>query len=226
MKDIYWVDTGCNLPLEAFTPNPKNPKKHTKKQMEHIKKSILDFGFDDPIAVWGDENIIVEGHGRVKALRQLVDAGEITLPENGVPCIRLDHMTKAERDAYMTEHNHATMETSFDDEILADLLKDLEHNGINMEAFGIEMPNAEQAEVEPEIEFTEELREEHNYVVLYFDNEVDWLQAETLFDIKPKLNLPTSKDGQLKRNFQHKSVGRVLNGAKALERILKYEHLS
>lgn len=71
----------------------------------------------------------------------------------------------------------------------------------------------------PEVEFTEVLGEEHNYVVLYFDNEVDWLQAESLFDIKEKKNLSTRKDGEIPKNMERKCIGRVLNGAKALEKL-------
>nr|DAH30957.1 MAG TPA: ParB protein [Caudoviricetes sp.] len=78
----------------------------------------------------------------------------------------------------------------------------------------------------PELEFTEVLGEEHNYVVLYFDNDVDWLQAESLFDIKPRKNLSTRTDGKITESMTRVSVGRVLNGAEALERLRKhYENI-
>jgi long-subunit acyl-CoA synthetase (AMP-forming) len=72
---------------------------------------------------------------------------------------------------------------------------------------------------EGEVPFPEILGEEHNYVVLYFDNEVDWLQAQTLFDIQPTLALSTRKDGKITESMRKKVVGRVVNGAKALEAI-------
>ena len=72
-----------------------------------------------------------------------------------------------------------------------------------------------------QVPFTEILGEEHNYVVLYFDNEVDWLQAQTLFDIKPVQAMPTRKDGECAESFSKRiGVGRVLNGAKALQKLL------
>ena len=84
----------------------------------------------------------------------------------------------------------------------------------------------EDKEEKPEIEFTEVLGEEHNYVVLYFDNDIDWLQAESLFDIKPRKNLSTRTDGKITESMTRVSVGRVLNGAEALERLRKhYENI-
>lgn len=72
-----------------------------------------------------------------------------------------------------------------------------------------------------QVPFTEILGEAHNFVVLYFDNEVDWLQAQTLFDIKPVQAMPTRKDGTSTESFKDRvGVGRVLNGAKAIQSIL------
>ena len=71
------------------------------------------------------------------------------------------------------------------------------------------------------IPFTEVLGEEHNYVVLYFDNEVDWLQAQTLFELEPVKALPTSRSGEQSVAFQKRiGVGRVINGAKAIQKLL------
>lgn len=225
IERIKWAEAADHLPLTAFKPNPKNPKKHTKAQLEHIKASILRFGFLDPIGVWGDENLIVEGHGRVKALEQLAAEGKIEIPAEGVPCTRVDHLSRRDRDAYMLEHNQATMETDWDGELLDELLGDIAGDGLDMSAFGFDVPDGEEDDERPEIEFTEELREEHNYVVLYFDNDVDWLQAETLFGIEPKYALPT-KRGKTSPSFARKGIGRVLNGAKALERIMRHADLS
>ena len=60
-------------------------------------------------------------------------------------------------------------------------------------------------------------KEEHNYIVLYFNNEIDWLQAKTLFDIKQVKEYSTRKDGVIKK--EKKGIGRVLNGAKALSKL-------
>lgn len=82
----------------------------------------------------------------------------------------------------------------------------------------------EENEQEAEVEFTEVLGEEHNYIVLYFDNDVDWLQAETLFDIKPKKALSTRADGVVTSSMERIGVGRVLEGKKAIQKILGEEY--
>jgi hypothetical protein len=69
----------------------------------------------------------------------------------------------------------------------------------------------EEEEEEPEIEFTEELLESHNFIVLYFDNEVDWLQAQSLFELKEV------KANHWQPGFDARGIGRVVNGARALE---------
>lgn len=58
------------VPIGDLKPYENNAKIHTDEQIEQIKKSIQEFGFNDPIAVWKDGEII-EGHGRLFAAKQL-----------------------------------------------------------------------------------------------------------------------------------------------------------
>lgn len=58
------------IDINDLIPYQNNAKKHPQKQIDKIKKSIEDFGFNDPIAVDGN-NMIIEGHGRYEALKQL-----------------------------------------------------------------------------------------------------------------------------------------------------------
>lgn len=202
------------IKIEDLKPYEKNAKLHPQEQIEQIKKSIEQFGMNDPIAVWGEENIIVEGHGRLEALKQL-NAKE-------VPCIRLDHLTDEERKAYTLAHNKLTMNSDFNLEVLMNELDNIIN--INMEDFGFEYivnELEEEKEEEAEIEFSEVLGEEHNYIVLYFDNDVDWLQAESLFDMKPVKCGSTRKDKKINKNMQRVGIGRVLNGAEAINKLLE-----
>lgn len=57
--------------IDKLTPDPQNAKEHPAWQIEQIKASIETFGNLDPIGVWGDDNLIVEGHGRYIALKEL-----------------------------------------------------------------------------------------------------------------------------------------------------------
>lgn len=114
------------IPIENITPYENNAKVHTETQIKQIKNSIEQFGMNDPIAIWGDENIIVEGHGRLEALKQL--------GYEEVDCIRLDHLTDEERRAYTLAHNKLTMNTDFD---FAKLQEELENiSSIDMEELG------------------------------------------------------------------------------------------
>lgn len=98
------------LNKEDLRPYINNAKIHTAEQIEQIKNSIRQFGFNDPIAVWHD-NEIIEGHGRLLAVMEMP---EIT----DVPIIRLDNLTDEQRKAYTLIHNKLTMNTGFDVEML------------------------------------------------------------------------------------------------------------
>lgn len=97
------------LPIESIQPYAGNAKKHPQEQIDQIKQSIEIMGFDDPIAIWKNGEII-EGHGRLIAAQQL--------GLEKVPVIRLDDLTDEQRRAYALIHNKLTMNTGFDTEIL------------------------------------------------------------------------------------------------------------
>lgn len=113
--------------IDNIKPYLNNAKLHPAEQIEQIKKSIEKFGMNDPIGVWKDE--IVEGHGRLLALKEL--------GYKEVPIIRLDHLSDEERKAYILAHNKLTMNSDFDIDILNEELDDILN--INMEDFGFEI---------------------------------------------------------------------------------------
>ena len=106
------------IPIEQLKPYEKNAKIHTQEQIEQIKKSIQEFGMNDPIGIWGKDNLIVEGHGRLQACK------ELGMKE--VPVIRLDDLTDEQRRAYTLVHNQTTMNTGFNMNILADELDNID----------------------------------------------------------------------------------------------------
>lgn len=114
-------------PIESIKPYENNAKIHTKEQIEQIKNSIREFGMNDPIAIWSDDNIIIEGHGRLMACQ------ELGMTE--VPIIRLDDLTDEQRKAYTLAHNKLTMNTDFDMEILNAELESLD---LDMSEFGFD----------------------------------------------------------------------------------------
>lgn len=112
--------------LAELTPDPDNAKDHPAWQVEQIKASIEQFGNLDPIGVWGPQNLIVEGHGRYEALKELgYQEAEV---------IRLDQLTDEERRAYALAHNQTTMTSGFDPDLLKLNLDAIK--GIDMTQFG------------------------------------------------------------------------------------------
>lgn len=125
------------LPLADLKPYVNNAKLHPAEQVEQIKRSITEFGFDDPIAVWGD-NTVIEGHGR------LIAANELGLET--VPVIRLDHLTDEQRKAYALVHNKLTMNSDFDVDTLAQELDGI--LDIDMSDFGFDFLDEEEEPTE------------------------------------------------------------------------------
>ena len=117
------------LQVDQLKPYDKNARYHSDEDINVIKNSIKQFGFNDPIGIWGKDNLIVEGHGRLLAAKQL--------GYKEVPIIRLDHLSDEERKAYTLAHNKLTMNSDFDIDILQDELDDILN--INMSDFGFDI---------------------------------------------------------------------------------------
>ncbi|CRQ91100.1 site-specific DNA-methyltransferase [Streptococcus equi] len=105
-----------------------NAKLHPKKQIEQIKSSIKAFGNNDPIAI-DESNIIIEGHGRYTALKEL--------GYDEVDVIKLTHLTEEQKKAYILAHNKLTMNTGFDIDILTEELQSI--MDIDMSVFGFDV---------------------------------------------------------------------------------------
>lgn len=134
------------MPLSELKAYSNNAKIHTAEQIEQIKASIQEFGMNDPIAIWKN-NEIIEGHGR------LIACSELGIEQ--VPVIRLDGLTDEQRRAYMLVHNQLTMNTGFDLDVLNVELNDI--IDVDMEQFGF-IENGHEDDIEiiedevPEVE--------------------------------------------------------------------------
>ena len=197
-----------NRRVSELIPYERNPRKNDEA-VKYVKASIEQFGFKVPIVIDAD-GVIVAGHTRLKA------AKELGMKE--VPCIVADDLNEEQIKAFRLADNKVSEASEWRDDLLSKELDSLS-NLFEMSDFGFEaiaeeiMENLE--DEKPEVEFSEELHEEHNYIVLYFDNDVDWINAQTFFNIKSVQGLD-SKPG-----FQKIGVGRVMNGAEAINQIRK-----
>ncbi len=114
--------------IDKIKPYENNAKLHPPEQIEQIKKSMKEFGNNDPIAI--DENgVIIEGHGRYEALKEL--------GFKEIEVIRLSHLSGQQKKAYSLIHNKLTMNTDFDYNILDSELAYI--NEIDMSVFGFEL---------------------------------------------------------------------------------------
>ena len=117
------------ISIDKIRMYENNTKEHPDWQVEEIVKSISAFGYKDPIAL--DENdIIIEGHGRYLALKQL-NFKEIEI-------LRITDLTEEQKAAYAIAHNKLTMNTDFDFETLKYELNKLELVDFDLKILGFE----------------------------------------------------------------------------------------
>jgi DNA modification methylase len=105
-----------NLPIDQLRPWPRNARTHSRKQIKQIAESIRRFGFTNPVLIDG-ENSILAGHGRVEAARQL--------GMTAVPCLCVNHLSPAEKRAYVLADNKLALNAGWDEELLALELQEL-----------------------------------------------------------------------------------------------------
>ena len=110
-------------------PYARNARTHSPAQVAGIAGSIREFGFNNPILIDKDNGIIA-GHGRVLAAQQL---GLET-----VPCLRLGHLTKTQRKAYILADNRLAELAQWDTEMLALEIADLRLDDVDLELLGFD----------------------------------------------------------------------------------------
>lgn len=165
------------IDINKITPYKNNAKIHTREQIEQIKKSIEEFGMNDPIAIWGKDNIVVEGHGRLEALKEL--------GYKEVDCIRLDHLTDEERKAYTLAHNKLTMNTDFNFELLESELADIDNIDMSNFGFDLDFENMNPYEEWKDMpEFSQEDEEGCQKIVVHFKKIEDVKEFSSLINQK------------------------------------------
>jgi DNA modification methylase len=121
-------------PSDELKPDLCNPRRHSKRQIQQIANSIEAFGFNVPILIDRDGNIIA-GHGRWLACR--------LLGWTEVPTLCLDHLSPAQARAFMIADNRLAEIADWDDRLLAQQLRELSVVGLDFgldELTGFEMP--------------------------------------------------------------------------------------
>ncbi len=110
--------------LSSLVPSPANPRKHPRKQVKAIAKSIQSFGFNAPILIDRD-NTIIAGHGRYEAAK--------LLELSQVPVVQLEHLTPAQVTAFRIADNRLNERSDWDEVVLAKQLKELSELTLDFE---------------------------------------------------------------------------------------------
>ena len=188
------------IQISKIKLNPNNPRLIKDDKFIKLVQSIKDFPEMlniRPIVV-NEDMIILGGNMRFKACK------EAGLKE--VPIIKASGLSTEKQREFLIKDNVSGGEWDWD--MLANEWDELE-----LDAWGLDIPNnleeiKETKDIEDigEIEFSEELLLEHNYIVLYFDNAMDWEVAQEIYGLKQV----KSKDSSDKT--KKIGIGRVING--------------
>ena len=119
-------------PISELKLDPRNPRVHSARQVRQIARSIDTFGFNVPVLIDASGKVIA-GHGRILACQQL--------GHTDVPTISLEHLSEAQAKAFMIADNRLTENSTWDDRLLGEQLKELSEVELdfNLEATGFEM---------------------------------------------------------------------------------------
>ena len=97
------------VPITKLVPYVNNARTHSPEQINKLRSSLREFGFINPVIIDRDYGVIA-GHGRIAA------AKEEGIPE--VPCVFADHLTEAQKKAYIIADNRMAMDAGWDEELL------------------------------------------------------------------------------------------------------------
>lgn len=121
--------------IEKLVPYARNSRTHSKEQVLQLRASLREFGFLNPCLIDKDFNVIA-GHGRIMA------AKEEGIQE--VPCIFIEHLTEAQKRAYIIADNKLAMNAGWDDEILSIELSDLQGADFDLDLLGFDAAEIDQ----------------------------------------------------------------------------------
>ena len=117
------------IPTGELAFYARNARTHSEIQVQQIAGSIQEFGFCNPVLI-DAANGIIAGHGRVMAAQ--------LLKLESVPCLRLSHLTDAQKRAYVLADNRIALSSGWDEAMLANELSDLHADEFDMALLGFD----------------------------------------------------------------------------------------
>jgi DNA modification methylase len=121
-------------PIDRLRPYERNPRTHSDAQVNQIAASMVEFGWTNPVLV-DEQGGILAGHGRLLAARKL------GLAE--VPVIRFEHLSEAQKRAYLIADNQLALQAGWDDALLAEELAWLREERFDLDLMGFDASELE-----------------------------------------------------------------------------------
>ena len=162
------------VPIGKLVPYVNNARTHSPEQINKLRSSLREFGFINPVIIDRDFGVIA-GHGRILA------AKEEGIAE--VPCVFADHLTEAQKKAYIIADNRMAMDAGWDEELLR-----VEIEALQAEAFDLSLTGFDDKELSE-----------------LFKDDADVQEDD--FDVDAELEKPTfSKTGDVWTLGRHRLV--------------------
>ena len=122
-KEFQLVD------INKLVPYANNARTHNKEQILKLRSSLREFGFVNPVIIDKAYNVLA-GHGRIEA------AKEEGIAE--VPCVYADHLTEAQKKAYILADNRMALDAGWDEELLSVEMQELQELGFDLGLTGFD----------------------------------------------------------------------------------------
>ena len=117
------------ISIDKLIPYINNARTHSPEQITKLRSSLREFGFVNPVLIDRSFNIIA-GHGRYEAAK--------AEGYSEVPCVYVDHLTEAQKKAYIIADNRMAMDAGWDEELLKVELEALEGESFDLSLTGFE----------------------------------------------------------------------------------------
>lgn len=201
--------------LDQFQDFQGALKELSAENYEKLKNQIIELGFSEPVSIWTNENQtwILNGHQRIHTLQKMTEEG-YTIPSIPVSEIEADNIQQAKKKVLALTSQFGKINEDGLREFMAEAgvepqdIKNYRFPEINVRDF-----LANFTDIKGDVEFSEELLEAQNFVVLYFDNEVDWLNLQTVYPLQ------TVKALDSRSGYEKKGIGRVIRGTDFIKKI-------
>lgn len=134
------------VPIDKLVPYINNARTHSPEQINKIRSSIREFGFINPIIIDRDFGVIA-GHGRISAAK-----------EEGItelPCVFADHLTEAQKKAYIIADNRMALDAGWDEELLK-----VEIEALQAEAFDVSLTGFDEMELSALFDSDNEIKDD------------------------------------------------------------------